>query len=116
MPEQLTKYPDVTIQVLRSGGAKCGEGAVQEILTACPARNFCKLTGGEVCVYGLDQAPNMTQITKADWAGIARSLDLTPASGGSVPFWGATGAGGAGFLLGAGFALLLIRFRRKTSH
>jgi hypothetical protein len=25
MPEQLTKYPDVTITVLKSAGAKCGE-------------------------------------------------------------------------------------------
>jgi hypothetical protein len=33
MPEQLTKHPEVTIHVLRSAGAKCGEGSVQEILT-----------------------------------------------------------------------------------
>jgi hypothetical protein len=37
MPEQLTKHPEVTIYVLRSAGAKCGEGLVQEILTKCPA-------------------------------------------------------------------------------
>ena len=26
MPEQLTKHPEVTLQVLRSAGARCGEG------------------------------------------------------------------------------------------
>ena len=28
MPEQLTRHPEVTLQVLRSAGAKCGEGAL----------------------------------------------------------------------------------------
>jgi hypothetical protein len=46
MPEQLTKHPEVTIHVLRSAGAKCGEGSVQEILTKCHANSFCKLPGG----------------------------------------------------------------------
>jgi hypothetical protein len=55
MPEQLTKHPEVTIQVLRSAGVKCGEGSVQEILTKCPADSFCKLPGGEICVYGLSE-------------------------------------------------------------
>ena len=63
MPEQLTKYPEVTIHVLRSAGAKCGEGSVQEILTKCPAESFCKLPRGEVCVYGLADVSKMTQIS-----------------------------------------------------
>ena len=66
MPEQLTKYPEVTIHVLRSAGAKCGEGSVQEILTKCPAESFCKLPGGEVCVYGLADASKMTQISTSE--------------------------------------------------
>jgi hypothetical protein len=66
MPEQLTKYPEVTIHVLRSAGAKCGEGSVQEILTKCPAESFCKLPRGEVCVYGLAQASKMTQISTSE--------------------------------------------------
>src|SRR5258705_13996397 len=52
MPEQLTKYPEVTLQVLRSSGARCAEGAKQEILTQCPAHRFCKLPGGELCIFG----------------------------------------------------------------
>jgi hypothetical protein len=43
MPEQLTKHPEVTLKVLRSAGAKCAEGAKQEILTQCPAERFCRL-------------------------------------------------------------------------
>lgn len=71
MPEQLTKHPDVTLQVLKSAGAKCGEGLPQEILTACPAARFCKLPGGEVCIYGLPEAKTMTQIGTAEWATLA---------------------------------------------
>ena len=67
MPEQLTKHPEVTLQVLRSSGAKCGEGAAQEILMKCPASRFCKLPGGEICVYGLPEATQMTQISSAEW-------------------------------------------------
>jgi uncharacterized protein YneF (UPF0154 family) len=66
MPEQLTKHPEVTIQVLRSAGVKCGEGSVQEILTKCPADSFCKLPGGEICVYGLADASKMTQISTSE--------------------------------------------------
>ena len=74
MPEQLTKYPDVTLQVLRSAGAKCGAGAPQEILTKCPAPRFCKLPGGEICVYGLPEAKQMTQISGAEWQVFARNV------------------------------------------
>jgi len=71
MPEQLTKHPEVTLQVLKSAGAQCGSGAKQEILSACPAERFCKLPGGEVCVYGVPEATQMTQISAADWQTIA---------------------------------------------
>jgi hypothetical protein len=36
MPEQISKYPDVTLQVLKESGARCGEGASQNILKQCP--------------------------------------------------------------------------------
>ncbi len=35
MPEQLTKHPEVTLQVLQSGGARCASGTAPEILTRC---------------------------------------------------------------------------------
>jgi hypothetical protein len=102
MPEQLTKHPDVTLRVLESAGAQCGQGAPQAILTQCPAERFCKLPGGEVCVYGLADAPRMTQITGADWQGVQRALSLpepaAPSSSASVAVSTA--------LLGAALALL----------
>lgn len=62
MPEQISKYPDVTLQVLKGAGAACGVGAQQKILTQCPKERFCALPSGEICVYGIDQIPQMTQI------------------------------------------------------
>ena len=77
MPEQLTKHPEVTLDVLRSAGVVCGERAApQAILTTCPVDRFCKLPGGELCVYGLRDAASMSQITKADWQGLATILPL----------------------------------------
>ena len=68
MPEQITKYPDVTLQVLREGGALCGQGAPQNILKKCPAERFCSLRTGEICVYGINEVPKMTQITTQELA------------------------------------------------
>lgn len=62
MPEQISKYPDVTLTVLKEAGARCGEGAKQQILTKCPGKQFCALPSGELCVYGIEQIPEMTQI------------------------------------------------------
>ena len=70
MPEQLTKHPETTLQVLRSAGGKCGIGAEPEILVSCPREKFCRMPGGEICVYGLEDAARMTQITKTDWRAI----------------------------------------------
>jgi len=111
MPEQLTKHPDVTLQVLRSAGARCGEGAKQEILTHCPAERFCKLPGGELCVFGLPEARNMTQITAAEWRALVQSL---PAASSTPP--GADGtavmlSGAGGLLAGAVIALAVSRRR-----
>lgn len=103
MPEQLTKHPDITLQVLRSAGAKCGDGAAREILTQCPSERFCKLPGGEICVYGLADAPRMTQITTSDWRTLTHSLAPEALSANSPPaqVWviGATGLL-AGVLIG----------------
>ena len=70
MPEQISKYPDVTLKVLKGAGAVCGEGIDQRILKQCPADQFCALPTGEICVYGLDQIPQMTQITLQEMANI----------------------------------------------
>jgi hypothetical protein len=99
MPEQLTKHPEVTLQVLRSSGARCAEGAKQEILTQCPPQRFCKLPGGEICVYGLPDASKMTQISPAEWKALVQSLPAPPDE--------SSAAGGAQILLGSGSGLLM---------
>ncbi|MFQ5944454.1 MAG: hypothetical protein ACE5JF_12960 [Anaerolineales bacterium] len=68
MPEQISKYPEVTMQVLRGAGARCGEGVEQQILTRCPPERFCALPTGEICVYGIEQIPQMTQISTQELA------------------------------------------------
>ncbi len=70
MPEQISKYPETTLKVLKGAGAVCGEGAEQKILTQCPAEKFCALTTGEICVYGLEDIPQMTQITLQEVASV----------------------------------------------
>ncbi len=72
MPEQISKYPEVTLEVLKGAGARCGEGAEQKILTRCPPERFCSLPTGEVCVYGIEQIPQMTQISRQE---LARVVD-----------------------------------------
>ena len=106
MPEQLTKHPEVTLEVLRSGGARCGEGAPQEILKQCPAARFCKLPGGELCVYGLPEAGRMTQISAAEW----RALLPPDGNLAAADAWLLSGAGLlAGLVLGG----LAVRWRRR---
>jgi hypothetical protein len=70
MPEQISKYPDVTLEVLKDAGAVCGKGAPQKILTKCPAERFCSLKTGEICVYGINEIPKMTQIKTEELAPI----------------------------------------------
>lgn len=68
MPEQISKYPEVTLEVLKGAGARCGEGVEQRILTRCPSDRFCSLPTGEICVYGIQDIPQMTQITGQELA------------------------------------------------
>ncbi|MDR5733745.1 hypothetical protein QCE47_15535 [Caballeronia sp. LZ025] len=70
MPEQITKYPDVTLRVLKGAGAACGDGAPQKILKQCPADRFCSLPTGEICVYGVAEIPTMTQIDTREFAAV----------------------------------------------
>ena len=114
MPEQLTKHPEVTLEVLRSAGARCGEGLPQEILRQCPAPRFCKLPGGEICVYGLPEAGRMTQVSPAEW----RTLFAAPPAAPTAPPEATIApwlAGGAGLLAGAVLAALLLRRRKRDA-
>ncbi len=113
MPEQLTKHPELTLQVLRSAGARCAEGVPQDILTSCPTERFCKLPGGEICVFGLSEASKMTQITSAEWRALLPS-DLPESSSMSQPFMGEVLlSGGLGLLAGVAIALAVSHLRRR---
>ena len=82
MPEQISKYPDVTLQVLRESGAVCGPGAPQTILKH-PRDRFCSLKTGEICVYGINDVPKMTQITTQELAKVV--CPLTPKQASILP-------------------------------
>ena len=68
MPEVVSKYPEVTLQVLKEAGINCGEGLPQKILTACSSEQFCAFPTGEMCVYGVNDVPQMTQISSGELA------------------------------------------------
>ena len=111
MPEQITKHPEVTLEVLKSAGAKCGEGAPQQILKKCPADRFCALPGGEMCVYGIDQIPKMTQISTRELAGVVSPPAKTAGLANGVG-WQDAGALGATFALGLAVGAVALRRRR----
>jgi hypothetical protein len=97
MPEQLTRHPEITLRVLESAGAECGQGAPQKILKQCPAERFCRLPRGEMCIFGLEDAPQMTQISMTEWR------TLLPEVACESPAWyegGALLGGGVGLLAG----------------
>lgn len=108
MPEQISKYPDVTIRVLKGAGARCGQGVERKILTQCPPERFCSLPTGEICVYGIQEIPKMTQITSQEVARV-----VCPPSRSTGAAWVSEGTFAGSFLLGAVFlvGLVLGRFR-----
>jgi hypothetical protein len=113
MPEQLTEHPEVTLQVLRSAGASCAEGAPQDMLTRCPTERFCTLPGGEICVYGLSDASKMTQITATEWRALLPSaLPESPSTSQSFMSEALLG-GGLGLLAGVAIALAVSHLRRR---
>lgn len=60
MPEVLTRYPDIVIDLLTGMGAKCGQGTPQ-ILKKCPTDSFCQVPNGELCIVGLESSDKLTQ-------------------------------------------------------
>jgi hypothetical protein len=110
MPEQISKYPEVTLQILKEAGARCGEGVEQKILTKCPPKQFCALPTGEICVYGIEEIPEMSQVSTRELALVVCPRDQMPAEGTIHP----SIAGGV--LIGAVFAIGLAAgaFWRKS--
>lgn len=89
MPEILTRHPDVVLSVLKGSGAQCGVGVKPQILTACPAERFCALSEGELCVYGLGEVSQMTQVSRQDLCGaLAGGCSATPVLGALALVWG----------------------------
>lgn len=66
MPEVISKYPEITFNVLKEAGAHCGPEVQPRILTKCPSERFCSLPTGEICVYGLDEIGKTTQISQQE--------------------------------------------------
>ncbi len=102
MPEQISKYPEVTLEVLKGAGARCGEGVEQKILKQCPAERFCSLPTGEICVYGVADIPMMTQIKTEELAQVVcpREVGMGPEAM-------------AGALFALGLVMGLYRSRRR---
>lgn len=111
MPEQISKYPEVTIKVLKGAGARCGEGVERKILTKCPPKRFCSLPTGEICVYGIQEIPQMTQITTQE---LARVVCPPSRSSGAASLSLPTFE--AAILLGAVFLVGLVRGRLRRSR
>jgi hypothetical protein len=109
MPEQISKYPDVTLKVLKGAGAACDQGAPQRILTKCPPNRFCSLPTGELCIYGIPEIPQMTQITPKELA----SVVCPRAQPG--PTLADTIAGAEGSILGAVFLAGVVLGRARRS-
>ena len=112
MPEQLTKYPDITLRVLRTSGAVCAEGAVQRVLTECPVEQFCKLPGGELCVFGLADASKMTQITATEWQALVPSASFETERPAESLGIDVLLSAAVGLFAGVGICVLAQRWRR----
>jgi hypothetical protein len=107
MPEVVTQYPQIVRKLLRQEGIACGEGESPQILTACPSENFCSLSGGELCVYGLGEVPQMTQIGPRDLAPYAADVAV------ALSAWEAALAAGALVIVALGVGLALGRRQRQ---
>ena len=105
MPEQISKYPEVTISILKDAGARCGEGVKQKILKKCPPERFCSMPTGEVCIYGIEDIPMMTQVSTRELARVVCPPgQVSPAGSSSLPAFQAApvlAAFAAGIVAGA---------------
>jgi hypothetical protein len=94
----------VTLQVLKGAGARCGEGIPPKILVKCPSERFCALPTGEICIYGMKDIPQMTQITSKELARVvcpdARQSSAALATAWSAEMTMLVGALAIGFVIG----------------
>ncbi len=113
MPEQITKYPEVTIQVLREGGARCGAGVEKQILTQCPSEQFCAFPSGEVCIYGISQIPQMTQVKPQELARVVCPAGQRSEANPGTAAWPDPGALGVTFALGLAVGVVALKRRSR---
>ena len=68
MPEILTKHPGIVKDILNSSkDIECGKlGVKPQILKKCPAKQFCTLPQGELCIYDYRDIDKMTQLSRDD--------------------------------------------------
>lgn len=78
MPEVLTKFPEIVLQILKQAGIECGTGATQKILAQCPPERFCSLPSGEICVYGIEDISKMTQISATELVQSVGNVSVIP--------------------------------------
>ena len=113
MPEQISKHPEVTLQVLQGAGGRCGPGVQKNILTQCPSERFCSFPSGEICVYGVQQIPQMTQISSEELARVVcpggRASGNEPASAS----WADIGPLGVSLALGIVIGAVSRRSRKR---
>ena len=76
-------FVPMAVPVLVREEAMRGTGEPPQVLTACPAERFCKLPGGEVCVYGVAEATEKGSGLTNAW-GNDRAVDRVR-PGGPVP-------------------------------
>lgn len=74
MPEIVTKYPEIVLDLLQKSGGKCGVDAPQKILTSCPPEHFCSFPAGEVCIYDFNDISSMTQISSSEWSEVINGV------------------------------------------
>jgi hypothetical protein len=115
VPEQISKYPDITIQVLREGGAQCGSGVEKKILKACPSERFCAFPSGEICVFGLNQVEQMTQIRPHELAQAVCPQAKPSNSGSGSGLLPEASALGVTFALGIAVGAISIKLRKRET-
>lgn len=113
MPEQISKYPEVTMKVLKGGGAQCGPGVEKKILKQCPSEQFCSFPSGEICVYGLDQIPQMTQIKPPELAQAVCPPGKAAQAHLGAGLWPEASALGITFALGIAVGAVSLKLRNR---
>ena len=86
LPEIVTEHPGAVLHKLEAAGGRCGEEEPREILVDCPPERFCAMPEGEICVYGIDEIPQMAVTRTETFAEIVCPPSALPWSGQELGF------------------------------